>query len=128
MMSFSAIADVLLYVAFSYLAGSIVLQFIPDDRKPSLSTSKILLLLSTAGVIVLSFMPVYELALFLQSSQGGLSECHYRVPGRARLVDHSAAQHHFGNLHLFGGQPLYSGAVLIFTYFDRGLLQPHFHA
>ena len=70
MISFSALADVLLYGAFSYLAGSIVLRFIPDDRKPPLSTSKILLMLSTAGVIVLSFIPVYELALFLQSSQG----------------------------------------------------------
>ncbi|MBT2569297.1 CopD family protein [Planococcus sp. ISL-110] len=70
MMVFTAFADVLLYIAFSYLAGSIVLQFVPADRKPTLSTSKVLLLLSTAGIVLLSFGPVYELAVFLQSTQG----------------------------------------------------------
>lgn len=70
MIFFTAFADVLLYIAFSYLAGSVVLQFVPEDRKPPLVESKILLLLSTAGIIVLSFGPIYELALFLQSTQG----------------------------------------------------------
>lgn len=70
MIFFTASTDVLLYIAFSYLAGSIVLQFVPEDRKPRLSTSKVLLLLSTAGIVLLSFVPVYELVVFLQSSQG----------------------------------------------------------
>ncbi|AQU80398.1 MULTISPECIES: CopD family protein [Planococcus] len=67
---FTGFADVLLYIAFSYLAGFVVLQFIPEDRKPSLSTSKVLLLISIAGIALLSFVPVFELTVFLQSSQG----------------------------------------------------------
>lgn len=70
MIFFTAFADVLLYLAFSYLAGSIVLQFVPEDRKPPMAVSKVLLLLSTAGIVLLSFLPVHELALFLQSGQG----------------------------------------------------------
>ncbi|WP_223639957.1 copper resistance D family protein [Planococcus sp. 4-30] len=67
---FTAFADVLLYIAFSYLAGYIVLQFVPEDRKPPLAESKILLLLSATGIVLLSFFPVYELVVFLQGSQG----------------------------------------------------------
>lgn len=70
MIFLTAFADILLYIAFSYLAGSVVLQFVPEDRKPQMATSKTLLLLSTAGIVLLSFGPVYELAVFLQSSQG----------------------------------------------------------
>ncbi|ANU14121.1 hypothetical protein B481_0854 [Planococcus halocryophilus Or1] len=69
MIFFTAFADVLLYIAFSYLAGFVVLQFIPENRKPLLSSSKVLLLISTASIVLLSFVPVYELAMFLQSSQ-----------------------------------------------------------
>ncbi len=67
---FTAIADVLLYIAFSYLAGFVVLQFVPENRKPPVAASKFLLLLSTVGIVFLSFVPVYELVVFLQSSQG----------------------------------------------------------
>lgn len=69
MIFFTAFADVLLYIAFSYLAGFVVLQFIPENRKPLLSSSKVLLLISTASIVLLSFVPVYELVVFLQSSQ-----------------------------------------------------------
>ncbi|TWT06878.1 hypothetical protein FQV26_03450 [Planococcus sp. CPCC 101016] len=67
---FTAIADVLLYIAFSYLAGYVVLQFVPENRKPPVAASNVLLLLSTVGIVFLSFVPVYELVVFLQSSQG----------------------------------------------------------
>lgn len=68
MMFFTAFADVLLYIAFSYLVGFILLQFIPENKKPLLASSKVLLLISTASIPLLSFVPVYELAMFLQSS------------------------------------------------------------
>ncbi|EGA89957.1 hypothetical protein GPDM_07900 [Planococcus donghaensis MPA1U2] len=71
-MFLTAFADVLLYIAFSYLAGFIVLQFVPENRKPKLSSSKGLLLISTASIVLLSFIPVYELAVFLQSSQSSV--------------------------------------------------------
>ncbi|ANU27379.1 copper resistance D family protein [Planococcus versutus] len=69
MIFFTAIADVFLYTAFSYLAGAIILKFVPENKKPSLSTSKMLLLISTLAIIFLSFVPVYELVVFLQSTQ-----------------------------------------------------------
>ncbi|ANU22321.1 copper resistance D family protein [Planococcus donghaensis] len=72
MIFLTAFADVLLYIAFSYLAGSILLQFVPENRKPLLSSSKVLLLMSIAGIVLLSFAPVYELAILLQNSQSSI--------------------------------------------------------
>lgn len=69
MIAFTAIADILLYIALSYLVGAMVLKFVPATKKPLLTFSKPLMLLSALAIAVLSFVPVYELVVFLQSTQ-----------------------------------------------------------
>lgn len=74
MMTFyTALSDVFLYVSFSILAGWIVLQFIPADKKPVISSSKPLLLASVAGIALFSLAPVIELTLFLGNGRGWAS-------------------------------------------------------
>lgn len=73
MIFFTALSDVLLYIAFSYLAGSAVLKFVPSSKKPLLRESKMLALLSVAGIALFSLAPVIELASFLENGQGWFS-------------------------------------------------------
>lgn len=65
----TAFADSLLYVAFSYVAGSIVLQFVPDSKKPMIHTSKALLLSSVTGIALFSAAPVIELSFLLKNDE-----------------------------------------------------------
>ncbi|PSL25078.1 putative copper resistance protein D [Planomicrobium soli] len=67
---YTAVADFLLYAVFSYLAGSIVLKFVPDDKKPRISESKALLLICVAGIAFFSLAPLIELAFFLNDDKG----------------------------------------------------------
>ncbi|MDN7241884.1 hypothetical protein QWY14_08755 [Planococcus sp. N028] len=67
---FTAIADFLLYTVISYLAGSVVLKFIPEAKKPRISESKTLLLICVAGVALFSLAPVIELVVFLKNGEG----------------------------------------------------------
>lgn len=73
MILFTALSDVLLYVSFSILAGWIVLQFIPVDKKPVISESKPLLLASIAGIALFSLAPVIELTIFLENGEGWIA-------------------------------------------------------
>jgi copper resistance protein D len=70
MTTFTALADFFLYVAFSYLAGAVVLQFVPDSKKPGISGSKTLMLLCAAGILIFSMAPVIELVAFLETGKG----------------------------------------------------------
>ena len=67
MTTFTALADFLLYTVFSYLAGSVVLKFIPESKKPGIIESKTTLLLCVAGILLCSMAPVIELAAFLDT-------------------------------------------------------------
>ncbi|MBZ5202997.1 hypothetical protein HU147_17490 [Planomicrobium chinense] len=66
---FTVFSDVLLYLAFSYMIGSIVLGFVPAERKPKIPDSRRLQLLSVAGVSLFSLAPVIELVVFLGGGQ-----------------------------------------------------------
>ncbi|TWT27560.1 copper resistance D family protein [Planomicrobium sp. CPCC 101110] len=67
---FTALADFLLYTAFSYLAGSVVLKFVPEDKKPRIVESKTVLLICAAGIALFSLAPLIELAAFLENGEG----------------------------------------------------------
>lgn len=69
MIAFTALSDVLVYLAFSYLAGAAVLKFVPASRKPVLRESKFLELLSIAAIALFSLAPVIELTDFLADGQ-----------------------------------------------------------
>lgn len=69
MIAFTALSDVFVYIAFSYLAGSVVLKFVPISKKPVLRESKVLELLSVAAIALFSLAPVIELTNFLADDQ-----------------------------------------------------------
>ncbi|MGI2327831.1 copper resistance D family protein [Planococcus sp. YIM B11945] len=70
---FTSLADFLLYVAFAYLAGSVVLAFVPEDRKPEIRYSKKLLLACVAGIALFSAAPLIELVVFLGKGEGWIT-------------------------------------------------------
>ncbi len=65
MIFFTSIADLLLYTAFCFIAGSTFLKFIPQSHKPRIKERKWLLIFSIIGVMVFSLAPVIELLVFL---------------------------------------------------------------
>lgn len=70
MIWFTAVSDILLYVAFAFAAGGVALKFVPQSQKPDLAEPRILLLMSVIGIAVFSAAPVLELALFLENGEG----------------------------------------------------------
>jgi copper resistance protein D len=64
------IADFANYLIFSLLVGHVVLQFVPDSKKPSIKLPNRLLLFSTLGIIIFTFIPVFSLILFFDDSVG----------------------------------------------------------
>jgi copper resistance protein D len=61
------------YVLFSILVGHVVLQFIPETKKPKIQISKPVLLLCPLGIILFSFAPLLQLILFFNGSDGFLA-------------------------------------------------------
>lgn len=70
MMLFTIISDFLLYILLSFLAGVIVLQFVPEHRKPAVAVKKPLILLAIAALPFLSAAPVIQLTVLLMKSGG----------------------------------------------------------
>ncbi len=66
MIYFTSVADLLLYIAFSFLAGSVLLKFIPPAYKPEMQEKKWMLLLSVLAIVLFSLAPVIELVIFLE--------------------------------------------------------------
>lgn len=64
------IADLGNYLFFCVLVGYIVLQFVPQSKKPNIQFPKSLLLICTLGIIIFTFVPVLELILFLDDTVG----------------------------------------------------------
>jgi copper resistance protein D len=58
------------YLIFSLLVGHVVLQFVPESKKPNIELPKHLLLISTLGIIVFTFVPVLALILYFADSVG----------------------------------------------------------
>lgn len=72
------ITEYVSYMLFSYLVGYIVLQFVPQSWKPTISVSKQSILLSVLGIIVLTFFPVVQVILFF-SPDGFFSLTSYSI-------------------------------------------------
>lgn len=70
MIWFTAVSDMLLYLAFAFAAGGIALKFVPASHKPTLADSRWLLVVSVVGIAVFSAAPAIELALFLENGEG----------------------------------------------------------
>lgn len=64
------IADFGNYLFFSLLVGYVVLQFVPESKKPNIQISKSLLLICTLGIIIFTFVPVFALILFFEDTVG----------------------------------------------------------
>jgi len=64
------ISESLLYLCFSLLMGSFILQFIPERLKPEISIPKRLIQLSVLGIIFFSAAPVIRIILFLYEDIG----------------------------------------------------------
>ena len=70
MMLFTVVSDFLLYAVLSFLAGVIVLKFVPQQRKPEIAVSKSMILIAIAAIPVLSAAPVIQLAGLLADDAG----------------------------------------------------------
>ncbi|MEH7492148.1 copper resistance D family protein [Neobacillus niacini] len=64
------IADFGNYLFLCLLVGSIVLQFVPQTKKPTIQFPKPLLLICALGVIIVTFVPVLSLILFFDDTVG----------------------------------------------------------
>jgi copper resistance protein D len=67
---FSSIADLGNYLLFSLLVGHVVLQFVPDSKKPTIQLPRPFLLICTLGIILFTFVPVFTLILLFEESVG----------------------------------------------------------
>lgn len=68
MILFTILSDFLLYAVVSFLAGAIVLQFVPEHRKPEIVISKSAVLLAIAAIPVLSAAPAIQLTALLMDN------------------------------------------------------------
>jgi copper resistance protein D len=64
------IADFGNYLFFSLLVGYVLLQFVPESKKPNIHFPKPLLLICTLGIIIFTFVPVFALILFFDDTVG----------------------------------------------------------
>lgn len=64
------IADFGNYLFFSLLVGHVVLQFVPDSKKPTIKLPNTLLLISTLGIIIFTFIPVFSSILWVDDKVG----------------------------------------------------------
>lgn len=70
MILFTIISDFLLYMVMSFLAGVLVLQFVPEHRKPEIPMKKSAILLAIASIPVLSAAPAIQLLGLLMNNTG----------------------------------------------------------
>ena len=64
------LTETMLYLAFSILMGSYILQLIPNNKKPSVYIRNRWLLIAVFFVLVCSFMPLLYLIVNLQQNTG----------------------------------------------------------
>ncbi|MEK4387736.1 CopD family protein [Solibacillus sp. FSL W7-1464] len=64
------ISETLLYLCFSLLIGSFIIQFIPEQCKPKLVIPKRLIQLSILGIVIFSVASVLRIVLFLYEDIG----------------------------------------------------------
>jgi putative copper export protein len=64
------VTETLLYVCFSILLGSFIIQLVPEDRKPKISIHKRWFQLAILGIVFLSFMPIVQMIVFFYKEIG----------------------------------------------------------
>ena len=64
------VSQTLLYVCFSILLGSFLLGLVPSTYRPSITTTRRLLAISTLGIPLLAFIPVLQVILYLAPRLG----------------------------------------------------------
>ncbi|WP_133257364.1 copper resistance D family protein [Planococcus halotolerans] len=73
MILFTTISDFLLYAVMSFLAGVLVLQFVPEHRKPVITVKKSAILLAIASIPLLSAAPAIQLISLLMNNADFIS-------------------------------------------------------
>ncbi|WP_062352294.1 copper resistance D family protein [Bacillus kwashiorkori] len=64
------ISEPLLYLCFSILMGSLILRIVPSTHRPDFNVQKRILMAATAGIAILSFIPVLQVILYLYQDVG----------------------------------------------------------
>lgn len=70
MMIVGVVSETLLYLCFSILMGSFILHIVPIPYRPEINIPKKFLLLSIAGIAILSFTPALQVVLTFYKSIG----------------------------------------------------------
>ncbi|AXQ50897.1 copper resistance D family protein [Lysinibacillus fusiformis] len=70
MFSIAIFSEPFLYICFSILIGSFLLQLIPSNRRSEFKVKKGVLMAATAGIAIFSFMPVLQTILYLHEDIG----------------------------------------------------------
>jgi len=71
--SIAIFSEPFLYLCFSILIGSFLMQLIPSSHRPDFSVQKGVLMTATAGIVIFSFFPVLQTILYLYEDIGFLS-------------------------------------------------------
>lgn len=66
----NVLSEALLYLCFSILLGSFLVQLVPETARPQIRIPKGILLTATLGVAFLSFVPVLKIILYLYKDLG----------------------------------------------------------
>ncbi|NMD71229.1 copper resistance protein CopD [Bacillus sp. DNRA2] len=66
------ITQAIIYLCFAILLGSFILALVPQVNKPTISIPKGALMTATGGIALLSFIPVFQLILYLSPGIGYL--------------------------------------------------------
>ncbi|MED4632830.1 CopD family protein [Peribacillus frigoritolerans] len=64
------IGEVLLYLCFSLIIGSLILHLVPNSKRPDIFVPKGALLTAVGGIAIFSFIPVLQLVLHLYQDIG----------------------------------------------------------
>ncbi len=70
MLMIGTISEPLLYLCFSLLMGSFILQLVPSAYRPDINVPKGFLMIATAGIGIFSFIPVLQVILYLYQDIG----------------------------------------------------------
>ncbi|MEH7235387.1 copper resistance D family protein [Bacillus sp. JJ1562] len=70
MLVLGVISDLLLYLCFSVLIGTLILYFVPKEIRPEIHVSRKVLLISIIGIVILSFMQPLQLILAFYKDTG----------------------------------------------------------
>lgn len=64
------LSELLLYTCFALLMGDYLLAMVPEERKPEVRVPKFVRLFAVAGIILFSFIPILDLAVYLKADYG----------------------------------------------------------